>query len=48
MARVLTEEEARPGRMAQIAAVHLYVAGLSADEVDAALATAPTRPGPRP
>ncbi|MBD0739954.1 non-ribosomal peptide synthetase [Streptomyces sp. CBMA29] len=38
MARVLTEKETRPGRMAQIAAVHLYVAGLSPDQIDAELA----------
>lgn len=48
MAEVLTGEEAQPGRMAQIAAVHLYVAGLSADEIDAALATAPAAPGAHP
>ncbi|BBB02297.1 putative non-ribosomal peptide synthase [Actinacidiphila reveromycinica] len=45
MARVLAEEEAEPGRMAQIAAVHLYVADLSPEDLDAALAGEQAPPG---
>ncbi|WNI18929.1 non-ribosomal peptide synthetase [Actinacidiphila sp. ITFR-21] len=44
MAAVLTQEEAEPGRMAQIAAVHLYVADLTPDRLDAELSAAPSEP----
>ncbi|SFE52769.1 pyochelin synthetase [Actinacidiphila alni] len=42
MAEVLTQDEAQPGRMAQIAAVHLYVADLSPEQIDAELAAGQT------
>ncbi|WP_329171604.1 non-ribosomal peptide synthetase [Streptomyces sp. NBC_01477] len=45
MARALTEEESEPGRMAQIAAVHLYVADLSPEQLDAELAAGQVPPG---
>ncbi|WP_329139992.1 amino acid adenylation domain-containing protein [Streptomyces sp. NBC_01476] len=42
MAAVLTREEVQPGRMAEIAAVHLYVADLSPDRIDEELSATPS------